>query len=377
MDNQVVMGIAQYQKKNTSGGKEENEQTNSFKVREEKGVVNEKEENEKEEDENDEDDEDDDDYDPTKKDEKLVQGGRDGDHEDEEEEEDDDSSDDESLKIPDYSKIESNISLVKTRAQRLNEKKQKESKFIGSFETDLRGLVKDNSVIDVDAIFSELKENKNTGDLAIASEDGTEEKEGKISKNAANTKLIKENFEGNDISKEPKQIKIQVNYTFAGKLVTETKLVDRDSEEAKAYLNSVSSITSTSTAGNDGVGVGGDEYNENGTRKRRSQVKVIREDPFTKEKVELRIKLKRPSLIDKFIQISSNKKMKLSTLEKSRLDWASFVDKRKIGDELKKHNKAGYLDKQAFLGRVDVKKDALYQEAKEKERRVQNQLNSK
>ena len=376
MDNQVVMGIAQYQKKNTSGGKEENEQTNSFKVREEKGVVNEKEENEKEEDEDDEDDEDDDDYDPTKKDEKLVQTGRDGEHEEEEEEDDDDdSSDDESLKIPDYSKIESNISLVKTRAQRLNEKKQKESKFIGSFETDLRGLVKDNSVIDVDAIFSELKENKNTGDLAIASEDGTEEKEGKISKNVANTKLTKENFEGNDISKEPKQIKIQVNYTFAGKLVTETKLVDRDSEEAKAYLNSVSSITSTSTAGSDGDGV--DEYNENGTRKRRSQVKVIREDPFTKEKVELRIKLKRPSLIDKFIQISSNKKMKLSTLEKSRLDWASFVDKRKIGDELKKHNKAGYLDKQAFLGRVDVKKDALYQEAKEKERRVQNQLNSK
>ena len=45
-------------------------------------------------------------------------------------------------------------------------------------------------------------------------------------------------------------------------------------------------------------------------------------------------------------------KMKLSTLEKSRLDWASF-DKRNINEELKIHNKAGYLDKQDFINRMN------------------------
>ena len=104
----------------------------------------------------------------------------------------------------------------------------------------------------------------------------------------------------------------------------------------------------------------------------------MRQDPQTKETYELRIKLKRPSLIDKFIALNgNNKKMKLSTLEKSRLDWASFIDKRKIGDELKRHNRGGYLDKQDFLNRVDYKKDEIYQRAKEEERKRQFQLQGK
>jgi len=46
---------------------------------------------------------------------------------------------------------------------------------------------------------------------------------------------------------------------------------------------------------------------------------------------------------------------KLTTLEKSRLDWAGYVDKAGIGDELDKQKKggAGYLDRKDFLGRVE------------------------
>ena len=65
-------------------------------------------------------------------------------------------------------------------------------------------------------------------------------------------------------------------------------------------------------------------------------------------------------------------KMKLSTLEKSRLDWASFVDKRNINEELKIHNKAGYLDKQDFINRMNSKRDDLYLQAKEKEKYENN-----
>ncbi|KAI8060594.1 bucentaur or craniofacial development-domain-containing protein [Gongronella butleri] len=44
---------------------------------------------------------------------------------------------------------------------------------------------------------------------------------------------------------------------------------------------------------------------------------------------------------------------KMNTLDKSRLDWQSFVDREGIKDDLKYTNKDGYLEKVAFLNRVD------------------------
>ncbi|EGW30567.1 uncharacterized protein SPAPADRAFT_63403, partial [Spathaspora passalidarum NRRL Y-27907] len=201
---------------------------------------------------------------------------------------------------------------------------------IGRFITDESGLVKNSTSLDIDSIFDDMKrgEAKETGHSETEEREREREQEQELHKNKT----------------DAKQIKIQTSYTYAGKLITETKLVDADSEEAKAYLNSTSSVLSS----DDG--------------KNRSEVPVVRKDVMTGEMVQLRIKLKRPSLIDRF---NGRNKKSLSTLEKSRLDWASFVDKRKIGDELKRYNKAGYLDKQAFLGRVDVKRDEKYVEAKE------------
>ncbi|CAH8545893.1 unnamed protein product [Schistosoma turkestanicum] len=45
---------------------------------------------------------------------------------------------------------------------------------------------------------------------------------------------------------------------------------------------------------------------------------------------------------------------KLSTLEKSRLDWKQYVQKESLEDDLKAHNKGkeGYLEKQAFFNRA-------------------------
>lgn len=45
---------------------------------------------------------------------------------------------------------------------------------------------------------------------------------------------------------------------------------------------------------------------------------------------------------------------KLNTLEKSRIEWSGFVDEQGINEELKHGNKAGYLDKQDFLGRSEA-----------------------
>lgn len=301
------------------------------------------------EDDDDDEEEDDEDYDPTKKEEDAEIS-----------DEDDVQQEDE--KVPDFSKIESTISQVKTRSQRLQQKQEKQAKFIGKFETDSCGLVKETCNLDIDLIFDDLKENRVDDYRGELETDGEREQPQKDSKGSAEVAAVSATDE------ESLKIRIQINYTFAGKLITESKLVDINSAEAKAYLNSTSSITSSSSSSNESQA------------KHRTEVKVIRQDPQTKQDVELRIKLKRPSLIDKFIALNgNNKKMKLSTLEKSRLDWASFIDKRKIGDELKRHNRngGGYLDKQEFLGRVDYKKDEIYQRAKEEERKRQFQLQGK
>ncbi|KAJ8335602.1 hypothetical protein SKAU_G00389440 [Synaphobranchus kaupii] len=51
----------------------------------------------------------------------------------------------------------------------------------------------------------------------------------------------------------------------------------------------------------------------------------------------------------------SGKKQKMSTLEKSRLDWDTFKDQEGIVDELATHNrgKEGYIERKNFLERVD------------------------
>jgi Bucentaur or craniofacial development. len=285
------------------------------------------------------DEEEDDDYDPEAK------------QEPENISDDDDKEEEAEEKVPDFSGIQASTSQVRTRNQRQQEDFTTKSRFIGSFETDSRGLVKNaSSSVDIDAIFEELKtkSESNQTDNWIES----------IGKQSSNTPEEQDKTSIPQDDSQPQQIKIQTSYAFAGKLITESKLVDADSAEAKAYLNSTSSITAQDTS----------------NKTHRSFVLVMRQLPGTKEQVELGIKLKRPSLIDKFLSMNSNKKQKLSTLEKSRLDWASFVDKRKIVDDLKIHNKGGFLDKQEFLGRIQNKRDEHYQKAKEADRQRQWQL---
>lgn len=52
-----------------------------------------------------------------------------------------------------------------------------------------------------------------------------------------------------------------------------------------------------------------------------------------------------------------NKKNKLTVLEKSKLDWDSFKAKEGLSEELKTHNKGkdGYLERQDFLQRADLR----------------------
>lgn len=255
------------------------------------------------------DEEADDDYDPSKK---------------EEDQEVSDVSDDEAQ--PDYTKINTGITQVRTRTQRYNDHQGGRSASAHG-----NGLAQDLLLVNVDEIFRQLN-NQGADDWTHHIKDRPP---------APSEPATTESHE--------EKIKIMTTYTFAGKLVRESKEVDINSAEAKAYLNSSSSLISEDHEG-----------------LQKSFVTVLRQPPGSEELVPLRIKLKRPSLIDKFL--AGDKKNKLTTLEKSRLDWASFVDEKKIKDDLALHNKGGYLEKQDFLGRMEAKRDSQYQRAKELER---------
>lgn len=281
------------------------------------------------------DEEEDDDYDPSKK---------------ADDAEDDESGDEEVEKLPDYSNIQAAVSSVRTRRQRDQGYSADKHQ-----ETSLKRH-KEGVSFDVDNLFEELRLGRAKAEVNLEWRSTVEDPEKLAAEDKAAQKPSVEESPEDDSEK----IKIQTSYTFAGKVVTESKLVDANSAEAKAYMNSTSFLS---------------RIDDSGNKIPRAFVPILRQIPGTDEPTELRIKLKRPSLIDKFLS-SQGKQLKLSTLEKSRLDWASFVDKRKIQDDLKLHNKAGYLDKQDFLGRVESKRDEHYVEAREAERQRQWKLNN-
>lgn len=68
-----------------------------------------------------------------------------------------------------------------------------------------------------------------------------------------------------------------------------------------------------------------------------------------------------------------NKKQKINTLEKSKLDWDNFKRTEGIAEDLKNHNKGkdGYLEKQAFLQRTDERQFEVEKGLRAKNRTTQ------
>ena len=74
--------------------------------------------------------------------------------------------------------------------------------------------------------------------------------------------------------------------------------------------------------------------------------------------------LKRSSGMTSLLGKIGAKKQKMSTLEKSKLDWESFKEEEGIGEELAIHNrgKEGYIERKAFLDRVDHRQFEIEQD---------------
>lgn len=133
-------------------------------------------------------------------------------------------------------------------------------------------------------------------------------------------------------------IAIKRTYIFAGETITEAKLVPATSAEARLYLQSQSSTLPSPTT------------HSSSKPLRRPKKRVSQFEP-------------NPSGIVKGLPSPGPK---LNTIEKSKLDWAGYVDKAGIKEELDVAEKAkdGYLGRMDFLGRVESKREDERKNAK-------------
>lgn len=121
-------------------------------------------------------------------------------------------------------------------------------------------------------------------------------------------------------------------YDFAGEIVKVTKEVDANSKEAKKFLDSNNSTEEPPSV-----------------------------DEGTKRKVG-----GLASVVG-----SIGKKAKMGCLDKSKLDWNQFVQDEGIKEDLTTFNKGkeGYVEKQMFLERADVRQFEIEKAAREKSRK--------
>ncbi|KAJ5704234.1 hypothetical protein N7493_011372 [Penicillium malachiteum] len=144
-------------------------------------------------------------------------------------------------------------------------------------------------------------------------------------------------------------IKIKRTYKFAGEMITEEKIVPKDSAEAKAFMSSGENVEYTE--------VEDATANQNVRRPLR---KVSRFDPNPTGSIK-------KSWEKQLVEAGENAiGPKINTVEKSRLDWAQYVDHAGIKDELRVASKAkeGYMGRMDFLDRVGAKRDEEARQAR-------------
>ncbi|KAL3859417.1 hypothetical protein ACJMK2_009640 [Sinanodonta woodiana] len=140
------------------------------------------------------------------------------------------------------------------------------------------------------------------------------------------------------------KIAVTKEFDFAGEIVSVTEEVDMNSKEGKAAIQNITEVKA-GTVPTTTAGTSSEKSDVPGTSVTKpSQLGGLGSG------------LKRPSvgglggLLDKI-----NKKQKISTLEKSKLDWTNFKQAEKIDDDLQIHNrgKDGYIERLKFLERTD------------------------
>ncbi|GAD91654.1 Swr1p complex component [Paecilomyces variotii No. 5] len=232
--------------------------------------------------------------------------------------------------------------FVKTRSMRMK------------IQEERRPLAKiDGATVDVDALWEKM--NQPDTDVGLLPTQKTQEPDF--------TPVEEEKKESPNLEAEAAQqkatmlpseemIKIKRTYKFAGEMITEEKLVPKDSAEARLFLSNEGKDNAETV-----IDVDDAEAKKAAVKLRRPLRKYSRFDPnppgFIKKSWE-----KQPSG-DVTGENTDSKGPKLNTVEKSRLDWAAYVDQAGIKDELNVHSRAkeGYLGRMDFLDRMEAKRE--------------------
>ena len=134
-------------------------------------------------------------------------------------------------------------------------------------------------------------------------------------------------------------VRIKRTYNFAGSVHTEEKVVARDSAEAKLYLASQGTDVTT-----------GSSPTKRATKRafRSAFEPLVDAGPG---RTDLNLGMAARMKAAKEAQAK-----KLNTVEKSRIDWAGYVDKEGIQDdlELASKSKGSYNAREAFLARSEA-----------------------
>lgn len=158
---------------------------------------------------------------------------------------------------------------------------------------------------------------------------------------------------GRDMGGPSEMIKIRRTYNFAGKVHTEEKLVARDSAEARLHFAS---------RGGDAGHKGGSEDShdtatpdDDTTRVPRRAFRSAFEPTVAGDGPRADLNLG----IAGRLRARDEKARRLNTVEKSRMDWAGFVDKEGIKDELALAGRAkgAFADRQDFLARTEARRE--------------------
>ncbi|KAG2358266.1 bucentaur or craniofacial development-domain-containing protein [Suillus spraguei] len=142
------------------------------------------------------------------------------------------------------------------------------------------------------------------------------------------------------VEEPPKKlVKIEKCFLFAGKNMVEVVEVLEDSEEAKKWPRASASISAAPI-------------------QTTAEKSATRKPPGPRKP--------RTSLAD----IPSQKAKKITTLDKSAMDWRTHVTSSDIKDELDANRRGGgYLEKMDFLKRVEDRREDAYEASKSNKRR--------
>ncbi|KAF5866089.1 swr complex subunit [Aspergillus alliaceus] len=210
----------------------------------------------------------------------------------------------------------------------------------------------DGATVDVDALWAKM----NASDASLDPQSVQGEKKDHTPVNGDNKDtemrdeylVTEDKREASQYSEE--MVKIKRTYKFAGEKITEEKIVPKDSAEAKLYMANETDVETITAAQNV------TDPKETLKKLRRPLRKVSRFDPnptgFIKKSWE-----RQPTA--ESTGEENARGPKINTVEKSRLDWAAYVDQTGIKDELRTHSKAkeGFLGRMDFLDRVGAKEE--------------------